>query len=258
MAHTSKGQGSKRRRSEGIPECMIVDTIPKDLWLWWTGMRNYEQRRKSPSSWGKGSSIRGADLRNKRPIIPKNIDAKKFLDLLDINQIEKESLKNGLIVFPKWDKHIDIRLAGVVNALTTMESPTIIPMILADMFRALTKCKNGETYFEGCNILLQIWFLEHLYHHDRAPRFTPDWSKDVICMSIGISFLVLIALRGVQPYAPLRVMCQLDKVQEVVPPNDDMSRFVFDTPLGFAFDSQDILKIWFGSIISEQSEMVVE
>ncbi|KAH0764845.1 hypothetical protein KY285_000716 [Solanum tuberosum] len=205
MAPTSKGQGSKRRRSEGIPECMIVDTIPKDLCLWWTEI---DPRRdviealipllKSPSSWGKGSSIRGADLRNKRPIIPKNIDAKKFLDLLDINQIEKESLKNGLIVFPKWDKHIDIHLAGVVNALTTMESPTIIPMILADMFRALTKCKNGETYFEG--------------------------SKDVICMSINISFLVLIALRGVQPYAPLWVMCQLDKVQEVVPPNDDMSR----------------------------------
>jgi len=60
----------------------------------------------------------------------------------------------GIIIFPKWDKHIDIRLAGVVKALTTMESPTILPMILADMFRALTKCINGEMYFEGCNILL--------------------------------------------------------------------------------------------------------
>ncbi|KAH0655158.1 hypothetical protein KY285_030040 [Solanum tuberosum] len=151
---------------------------------------------------GKGSSVRGADLRNKKPIIPKNVNAKKFLELLKINQIEKESLKNGwnqlsnqrgeeawkangcfafmiaflgLIVFPKRDKHIYIRLTGVVKALTTMESPTIIPMILADMFRALTKCINGEMYFEGCNILLQIWFLKLLYHHDRAPRFTPDW-----------------------------------------------------------------------------------
>ncbi|KAG5620960.1 hypothetical protein H5410_006178 [Solanum commersonii] len=42
----------------------------------------------------KGSSVRGADLRNKKPIIPKNVDAKKFLKLLKINQIEKESLKN--------------------------------------------------------------------------------------------------------------------------------------------------------------------
>ncbi|KAH0636000.1 hypothetical protein KY290_036400 [Solanum tuberosum] len=206
----------------------------------------------------------------------------------------------GLIVFPKRDKHIDIRLAGVVKALATMESPTIILMILADMFRALTKCINGEMYFEGCNILLQIWFLEHLYHHDRAPRFTPDWcnyvsshkerktkinfpkgiiaceeklsvitsdeivwnyywfpAKDVICMSSGISFLVLIGFRGVQPYAPLRVMRQLTRVQEI-PPNDDISRFVIDTPPGFAFDNTDILKIWFESIISELSEMVVE
>uniref|UniRef100_M1B702 DUF7745 domain-containing protein n=1 Tax=Solanum tuberosum TaxID=4113 RepID=M1B702_SOLTU len=292
---------------------------------------------------GKGSSVRGADLRNKKPIIPNNVDAKKFLELLKINQIEKESLKNGwvsldflyerygqngefknyqnqlsnqrgeeawkangcfafmvtflgLIVFPKRDKHIDFRLAGVVKALTTMESPTIIPIILADMLRALTKCINRKVYFEGCNIWLQIWFLEHLYHHDRAPRFTPDWcnyvsshkeretkinfpkgilaceeklsaitsnelvwnycwfpAKDVICMYSGISFLVLIGLRGVQPYAPLRVMRQLVRVQEI-PPNDDMSIFVFDTPPGFAFDSTDILKIWFGSIISKLRE----
>ena len=62
----------------------------------------------------------------------------------------------GLIIFPKRDKHIDIRLTCVVKALTTMESPTIILMILADMFRVLTKCLSGEMYFEGCHILLQI------------------------------------------------------------------------------------------------------
>ncbi|KAH0655159.1 hypothetical protein KY285_030041 [Solanum tuberosum] len=76
-------------------------------------------------------------------------------------------------------------------------------------------------------------------------------------MSSGISFLVLIGLRDVQPHSPLRVMRQLARVQEI-PPNDDMSRFVFDTPPGFAFNNTDILKIWFGSIISELSEMVVE
>ena len=85
----------------------------------------------------------------------------------------------GLIIFPKRDKNIDISLAGMVKALTTTESRTIIPMILADIFCALTKCLSGEMYFEGCNNLLQIWFLEHLYHHDRAPRFTPNWCNYV-------------------------------------------------------------------------------
>ena len=113
---------------------------------------------------GKGSTVRGADLRNKRPIIPKHVDAKKFLKLLKINQIEKESLKNGwvsldflyqrygqrdgfknyrnllcnqggeeawktngcfafmvtflgLIIFPKRDEHIDIRLADVIEGV---------------------------------------------------------------------------------------------------------------------------------------------
>ena len=155
-------------------------------------------------------------------------------------------------------------------------------------------------YFEGCNILLQIWFLEHFYHHDRAPRFTPDWcnyvsshkeretkinfpkgiiaceeklfviisdeivwnyywfpDKYIICVSSGILFLVLIGRRGVQPYAPLRVMRQLARVQEI-PPNDDMSRFAYDTPPVFVFNSEEIMKIWYGSIIFELSEMVVE
>ncbi|KAH0746079.1 hypothetical protein KY285_007736 [Solanum tuberosum] len=174
----------------------------------------------------------------------------------------------GLIVFPKRDKHIDICLAGVVKVLTTMESPTIIHMILADMFCALTNCINGEMHFEGCNILLQIWFLEHLYHHDRAPRFTPDWCNYVsshkereekIDFPKGILACEekLLVITYVQPYAPFRVMRQLARVQEIQP-NDDMSRFVFETPPGFSFNSEDILKIWYGSIISEQSEMVVE
>ncbi|KAK4708573.1 hypothetical protein R3W88_029498 [Solanum pinnatisectum] len=243
---------------------MIVDTIPNDLWRWWIDMGSYEQRRVKEHL-GHLVHLMEIDLRRD------NVDAKKFLDLLKINQIEKESLKNGwvslhflyerydqndgfenyqnqlsnqggakalkangcfafmvsflgLIFFPKRDKHIDIRLAGVVKVLTTMESPTIIPMILADMFCALTKCINREMHFEA-----------HLYHHDRALRFTPYWCNyvsshkereakinfpkgillwnyywflvnDVICMYTGISFLVLIGLRCVQPYAPLRVM----------------------------------------------------
>ena len=37
-----------------------------------------------------------------------------------------------------------------------------------------------------------------------------------------------------------------------------MSRFAYDTLPGFAFNSEKIMKIWYWSIISELSEMVVE
>ena len=76
-------------------------------------------------------------------------------------------------------------------------------------------------------------------------------------MSSGISILVLISLSGVQPYALLQVIRQLARVQEI-PPNVDMNRFAYDTPPGFAFNSEDIMKIWYRSIISELSEMVVK
>ncbi|KAH0698052.1 hypothetical protein KY290_013757 [Solanum tuberosum] len=143
---------------------------------------------------GKGSSVRGANLRNKKPIIPKNVNAKKFLKLLKINQVEKESLKNRFTL-------------------------------------------------DWCNYVSS--------HKERKAKI--DFPKGILACEEKLS----IGLRGVQPYAPLRVMHQLARVQEILA-NDDMSRFVFDTPPDFAFDSTDILKIWFGSIISELNEMVVE
>ena len=76
-------------------------------------------------------------------------------------------------------------------------------------------------------------------------------------MSSGILFLVLIGIRGVQPHAPLRVMRQLARVQEI-PPNDDISRFLNDTPLGFVFSSENILKFCYDSITFELSEMIME
>ena len=74
-------------------------------------------------------------------------------------------------------------------------------------------------------------------------------------MSSYHPFLVLIGFRGVQPYVPLRVMRQLGRLQEI-PRGKNMGEFMYDTPPGFLFDSDEILKFWYGSIISEKSEMV--
>ncbi|KAG5612906.1 hypothetical protein H5410_024187 [Solanum commersonii] len=50
-------------------------------------------------------------------------------------------------------------------------------MKLADIYRALTKCGEGEDFFEGCSILLQMWFLEHLYRYRFATDFKSEWTN---------------------------------------------------------------------------------
>ncbi|KAK4375224.1 hypothetical protein RND71_005901 [Anisodus tanguticus] len=43
---------------------------------------------------------------------------------------------------------------------------TLAPMILAEVFQALGKCERGETnFFEGYNLILQMWAMEHFYRH---------------------------------------------------------------------------------------------
>ncbi|XP_070045005.1 uncharacterized protein [Nicotiana tomentosiformis] len=82
----------------------------------------------------------------------------------------------GIMVFPRHDKNIDIRLSGIVTTLLHRKDVTIIPMVLSDIYPALTKCQEGKDFFEGCNIILQIWFLEHLLSHRTRVNFSVHWS----------------------------------------------------------------------------------
>lgn len=72
----------------------------------------------------------------------------------------------GLVVFPWGAKEeIHTRLIMVADALFNGidgNLGTIVPMILADIYRSLSHCKDGARHFEGCNLLLQIWLIEHL------------------------------------------------------------------------------------------------
>jgi len=70
----------------------------------------------------------------------------------------------GLVLFPRKDGNIDLRVAGVVKVLITNAKSTLAPMIISEIYRALTACKAGADFFEGCNLLLQIWMIEHLCH----------------------------------------------------------------------------------------------
>ncbi|XP_070014331.1 uncharacterized protein [Nicotiana sylvestris] len=69
---------------------------------------------------------------------------------------------------------------------------SIVPMIVADIYRALEKCQRAK-HFKGCNLLLQLWLVEHLqrgkyrqeikrrdwddhiaFHHPRRMNYMPN------------------------------------------------------------------------------------
>ena len=73
----------------------------------------------------------------------------------------------GTLVFPREHGHINTCICSVARVLfegVNGKELTLVPMILAEIFRALGKCKRGEAnFFEGCNLLLQVWALEHFH-----------------------------------------------------------------------------------------------
>ena len=50
---------------------------------------------------------------------------------------------------------------GVDYKIST-EYYTLAPMILDDIYRALDKCQSRESFFQGCNLILQWWMMWHL------------------------------------------------------------------------------------------------
>ncbi|KAH0689361.1 hypothetical protein KY289_016719 [Solanum tuberosum] len=70
----------------------------------------------------------------------------------------------GIMIFPKKKACVDINLLPMV--IFMFRGPvrvTIVPMILAEIFRSLSLCSRGYNHFKGSNLLLQMWVLEHFY-----------------------------------------------------------------------------------------------
>ncbi|XP_019229936.1 PREDICTED: uncharacterized protein LOC109210911 [Nicotiana attenuata] len=82
----------------------------------------------------------------------------------------------GIMVFSNEEGTVDTRMVRIAQIFTTKEDHTLVPLVLADIYRALTLCKAGDQFFEGCNILLQMWLIEHLHHHPKFMSYgsSPD------------------------------------------------------------------------------------
>ncbi|XP_075106970.1 uncharacterized protein LOC142179964 [Nicotiana tabacum] len=188
----------------------------------------------------------------------------------------------GSLICPRSDRHIELGLAGMADFMVKKANGTLIPMILAEIYRALTVCRAGIKFFEGCNLLLQMWLVEHLCHRPRymnygltgldcieeygnrinsheLPEGTEAWFaylgfltanqiewtfswltvNEVIYMSAGVCFLLLMGLRSIQPYAPHRVLRQLGRYQ-TVPYDEDLSPQVIELCLKAAFPEEKV------------------
>ncbi|PHT39974.1 hypothetical protein CQW23_18828 [Capsicum baccatum] len=70
----------------------------------------------------------------------------------------------GILVFPLDERCINTRLESVVIALFKNKNEvTIVPMILTEIYKSLTEAKGGVRFFEGSNLILQLWMMEHLH-----------------------------------------------------------------------------------------------
>ncbi|KAG5617061.1 hypothetical protein H5410_016885 [Solanum commersonii] len=97
------------------------------------------------------------DARIVTSCLGKNFLVLKFIGKLDILLHFAVALL-GTLVFPREHGYISTCICSVARVLfegVDGEELTVVPMILAEIFRALGKCKRGESnFFESCNLLL--------------------------------------------------------------------------------------------------------
>ena len=68
--------------------------------------------------------------------------------------------------FSKLRGKIDTCLRYMVRDLSQRGGEprkTIVPMILAEIMSSLSACVDGRMFFEGCNLLLQLWAIDHFH-----------------------------------------------------------------------------------------------
>ncbi|XP_075076541.1 uncharacterized protein LOC142163178 [Nicotiana tabacum] len=81
----------------------------------------------------------------------------------------------GIVICPQVDKKIETGLVGMVDVAIKRADSTIVPLILSEIYRALTVCREGGHFFQGCNLLLQLWMREHLCHRAGYMNYGLTW-----------------------------------------------------------------------------------
>ncbi|KAH0674519.1 hypothetical protein KY290_024821 [Solanum tuberosum] len=309
MVHPGRGKCQKRKRDSNVP-LQVVDCTPLQLWAWWNNMGLIEQgmiikylsfltriMQVEPkrdvieallSFWDPTNNeiagFTGFGVRLHHQRYGKEDGFKKFGRKLN-NKGSFETWKEhrcfafmvdfmGTIIFPKRGRKINILLTGVVN--------------------------KGKRFFEGCNTLLQLWIVEHLYQPPTVARFIQDRSDyitshakrvekykcpegvnawvehfrsltedkitwnypwfpwvEVIHMSSICPLLLLIGIRGVQPYVSLWALRHLGR-RQVLPITEDMKDFTSEVGPEVPLPKGLAQKNWDGCLVMRIRTMVKE
>ncbi|KAK5775255.1 hypothetical protein PVK06_043128 [Gossypium arboreum] len=92
---------------------------------------------------------------NLRDLVLTHPDERKRVDIFALSIY-------GLVIFPKALRHVDKAVTDLFDHLE--KGITLVPVILAETFRSLSKCqKAGEGRFIGCAQLLLVWFHGHFW-----------------------------------------------------------------------------------------------
>ncbi|MFQ6657234.1 hypothetical protein Gotur_027001 [Gossypium turneri] len=93
--------------------------------------------------------------KNLRDLILAHPDGKKKIDVFALSIY-------GLVIFPRALGHVDEAVSDLFNRLGKGVTP--VPVILAEKFRSLNKCRRaGEGIFIGYAQLLIAWFHSHFW-----------------------------------------------------------------------------------------------
>ncbi|XP_075099091.1 uncharacterized protein LOC142175977 [Nicotiana tabacum] len=176
----------------------------------------------------------------------------------------------GVVVCPQKDGNIEIGLVGMIDVAIKKTNNTVISLILSEIYQALTICREGGQFFQGCNLLLQLWMQEHLCHQFESrvagiefPEGTEAWlahlrsltddkiewafgwlpATEAVYMSAEVCYLLLMGIRSIQPYAPHRVWCQLGRFQ-TIPNDEDLSKHVIELGPKATFPEGKIRQVW--------------
>ncbi|KAH0638257.1 hypothetical protein KY289_038172 [Solanum tuberosum] len=224
----------------------------------------------------------GKDLRSKTLMALRSVSGNKILEQMHIIHTHKECFDNGLVslefLYSRYEKKERLsdygkQLKNGQHLLTWEKHRQEAFMVdfLGTMVFPKRDKKNQyseeEDFFEGCSILLQMWFLEHLYRHHFATDFKSEWTNYILshpdrmkelvdklpkCVKAWRHYLLKLAASDITwnyHWFPARQ-------RQILPRAEDTQSFVWEVSSEDRDRESEAQKIWGGSRTLSSKAMV--